>query len=118
MEKLKLLRCQKTNRSWYGLRRKMSISEVSELSILSYTQNRNIESLGNMSLPSNSDSSYNSIFKNEKMWAEQKAERFQNDLKEKIKISEISQFLILPYSQDRKLGNLGNFVYLEFWHWL
>ena len=110
MDKLKLLRCPKTNRSWYGLRRKMNISEVSELSNLSYTQNGNIESLGNMSLPSNSESSYNSIFKNEKIWAEQKAGRFQNDLKEKIKISEISQFLILPYTQNRKLGNLGNFV--------
>ena len=52
------------------------------------------------------------------LWAEQKTERFWYDLKEKRKISEISEFSILPYTQDRKLGNLGNFVYLELWHWL
>ena len=44
---------------------------------------------------------------------ERKTERFRYDLKEKINISEISEFSILPYIQDRKLGNLGNFVYLE-----
>ena len=49
-----------------------------------------------MSVPSNSDSSYNSRFKTTKTWTEQKAERFQCDLKKKIKISEISEFSILP----------------------
>ena len=52
------------------------------------------------------------------LWTELKTGRFRYDLKEKIKISEISEFSILPYTQDRKLGNLGNFVYLELWHWL
>ena len=52
------------------------------------------------------------------LWTERKTERLRYDLKEKIKISEISEFSILPYTQDRKLGNLGNFVYLELWHWL
>ena len=47
---------------------------------------------------------------------ERKTERFRYDLKEKIKISEISEFSILPYTQDRKLGNLENFVYLELLH--
>ena len=47
------------------------------------------------------------------LWTERKTERFQYDLKEKIKISEIFEFSILPYTQDQKLGNLGNFVYLE-----
>ena len=44
-----------------------------------------------------------------KIWTEGKTEIFRYDLKEKIKISEISEFSILPYTQDRKLGNLGNF---------
>ena len=52
------------------------------------------------------------------LWTERKTEKFLYDLKEKIKISEISKFSILPYTQDRKLRNLGNFVYLELWHWL
>ena len=45
--------------------------------------------------------------------SERKTERFRYDLKEKIKIFEISEFLILHYTQDGKLGNLGNFVYFE-----
>ena len=48
------------------------------------------------------------------LWTERKTEKFLYDLKEKIKISEISKFSILPYTQDRKLRNLGNFVYLEY----
>ena len=52
------------------------------------------------------------------LWTEPKTETSRYDLKEKIKISEVSRFSILPYTQDRELGNLGNFVYLELWHWL
>ena len=52
------------------------------------------------------------------LWTERKTDRFWYDLKEKIKISEICEFLIFPFTQGRKLGNLGNFVYLELWHWL
>ena len=44
----------------------MNISELSEFLILPYNQNRKLENLGNMSLTSNSDSSYNSRFKNDK----------------------------------------------------
>ena len=66
MKKLKLLRCPKTKRSRYGLRKKKKISEVSEFSILPYTQNRKLGDVRNMSPLSNSDSSYNSRFKNDK----------------------------------------------------
>ena len=45
------------------------------------------------------------------LWTELKTKSFWYDLKEKM--SEISKFLIWPYTQDRKLGNLRNFVYLE-----
>ena len=62
----KLIRCPKTKRSRYGLRRKMKISEVSEFSVLPYTKNRKLGNLENISLLSNSDSSYNSRFKNDK----------------------------------------------------
>ena len=51
-------------------------------------------------------------FKTTKIWTEQKTERFQYGLKGKVKISKISEFSILPYPQDQKLGNLRNFVYL------
>ena len=44
----------------------MKISEVSEFLILSYTQNQKLGNLENMSLPSNSESSYKSRFKNGK----------------------------------------------------
>ena len=100
MKKLKLLRCPKTKRSRYALRKKKNFRgfRVSEL-----------ENLGNMSVPLNSDSSYKSRFKYTKIWTEWKTERFQYDLKEKIQISEVSEFLILLYTQNRKLGNLGKF---------
>ena len=66
MKKLKLLRCPKTKRPRYGLRKKMEISEVPEFSILPYTQNRKLGNLRNMSFHSKSESSYNSRFKNDK----------------------------------------------------
>ena len=65
MKKLKLIRCPKTKRSRYGLRKK-KIPEVSKFSILPYTQNQKLGDLGNISLPSNSDSSYKSRFENDK----------------------------------------------------
>ena len=34
------------------------------------------------------------------VWTERKTERFRYDLKEKIKISEISEFSIFPYTED------------------
>ena len=55
MKKLKLLTCPKTERSRHGLRKKKNISEP----------NRKLGNLGNMSLPSNSDSSYKSRNKND-----------------------------------------------------
>ena len=66
MKRLKLLRCPKTKRSRYGLRRKVKTSQISEFSILRYTQNRKLGNIENKSLLSNSDSSYNSRFKNNK----------------------------------------------------
>ena len=42
---------------------------------------------------------------------EAKTKRSRYDLKEIIKIFEISEFSILRYTQDRKLGHLGNFSF-------
>ena len=47
--------------------KKKKISEVSEFSIWPCTQNRKLANLGNMSLYSNSDSSYNSRLKTTKI---------------------------------------------------
>ena len=35
-------------------------------------------------------------------------------LKEEVKICEVSEFFIWPYTQNRKLGNLENFFYFKF----
>ena len=108
MNKRKLLRCPKTKRSRYGLRRKMKISEVSEFSILSYAQNWKLGNLGNMSLLSSFDSSYNSRFRNDKnmklpknwkvpIWFKRKNKRFPSFRFcpiPKIKNSEISGILL------------------------
>ena len=99
MKKLKLLMCPKTNRSRY----------VSKFSILPYTQNRKHGNLGNISkclflqiltIVITQDLNYVLkivvITQDLKIWTDQETERFQYDLKEKIKISEISKFRFCP----------------------
>ena len=53
----------------------------------------------------------NQDLKTTKIWTGWKTERFRYNLKEKIKISEISKFSILLYTQNRKLGNLGRLYF-------
>ena len=83
----------------------MNISEVSEFSILPYSQNRKLGNLGNMSLTSNSDSSYNSRFKNHKnmnwaenwkvlIWFKGKNKNFQD--------FQVFDFALYPKSKTRK----------------
>ena len=55
------------------LEEKQKISEVSEFSIFSYTQNRKFGNLGKCSSTSNFDSSYNLSCKNHKKITEAKA---------------------------------------------
>ena len=55
------------------LEEKQKISDVSEFSILSYTQNRKIGNLGKCSFTSNFDSSCNLSCKNDKKLTEAKA---------------------------------------------
>ena len=92
------------------LEEKKKISEVSEFSILPYTQNRKLGNLRKFSFSSNFDSSCNLSCKNNKK-VRQNLKGQDMLLEEKRKISEVSEFLILPYTQNRKLGNLGKFSF-------
>ena len=101
----KLIRCPKTKRSRYGLRRKMKISEVSKFTILPYTKNRKLGNLENISLLSNSDSSYNSRFKNDKNTNWAKNGKVLIRLKRKKKNFwdfQVSDFALYPRSKTRK----------------
>ena len=89
------------------LQEEVKISEVSEFSILSYTQNQQLGNLGKCSFTSNFDSSCNLRFRKYKNELRQKLKGQDMPWEEKKKISEISEFSILSYSQNRKLGNLG-----------
>ena len=89
------------------LEEKQKISEVSDFPILPYTQNRKLGNLGKCSFTSNFDSSCNLRFRNDKNELRQKLKGQDMLLEEKKKISEISEFWILSYTQNRKLGNLG-----------
>ena len=85
------------------LEEKRKISEISEFSILPYTQNRKLGNLGKCSFTSNFDSSCNLRFRNDKNELRQKLKGQDMLLEEKKKISEISEFSILSYTQNRKL---------------
>ena len=68
-----------------------------KLLILPYTQHWKLRNHRNVSPLSNSED-----LKITKIWTERKTESFKYDLKEKVKVSEISEFSILPYTQVRK----------------
>ena len=89
------------------LEEKKKISEFFEFLILSYTQNRKLENLGKCFVTSNFDSSCNLRFRNNKNELRQKRKGQDTLLEEKKKTSEFFEFLILSYTQNRKLGNLG-----------
>ena len=96
------LRCKnaKNRKTRYASRRKKKISEISKFSILPYTRNRTLGNLRKYSFTSNFDSSFTLRCKNAKNRKTRYASR------RKKKISEISKFSILQYTQNRKLGNL------------
>ena len=83
----------------------MKISEVSEFSILLYTQNRKLGNLGNMSLPSNSGSSYKSRFKNDRNmnWAKnRKVPIWLKRKKKNFRDFQVFDFALHPKSKTRK----------------
>ena len=84
----------------------MKISEVSEFSILPYSQNRKLGNLGRCSFTSNFDSNCDLRFRNDKNELRWKLQDKDMLLEEKQKIPEIAEFSILSYTQNQKLGNL------------
>ena len=84
----------------------MKISEVFEFSILSYIQNRKLGNLGKCYFTSNFDSSCNLGFRNDKNELRQKLKGQYMLLDEEKNIFEVSEFSILSYTQNQKLGNL------------
>ena len=72
-----------------------------------YTQNRKLGNLGKCSFTLHFDSSCNLRLRNDKNELRQKLKGQDMLLEEEKKIFEISEFSILPYTQNRKLGNLG-----------
>ena len=95
----------KTKRSPYGLRRKINISEISELFFFPIPKIESLEISEICLLLHILTVVMNQDLKTTRIWTEQKTERFQYDLKEKKKISEISEFWILalyPRSKTRK----------------
>ena len=91
------------------LEEKKKISEVSEFSILPHIQNRKLGNLGKCSFTSTFDNCCNLRFRNDKNELRQKRKGQDMLLEEKKKISKVSECSILPYTQNRKLGNLIKF---------
>ena len=89
-----------------GLIRNKNISEVSEFSILVYTQNRKLGNLGKFYLLK-----FLIVYgtQNKKNDLKEKTLTLRFGLRRKMSISEISEFSILLYTWNRKLGNLGKF---------
>ena len=80
------------------LEEKKKISEVSEFSILFYTQNRKLGNLGKCSFTSNFDNSCNLRFKNDKNELRQKLKGQDMLLEEKRKFPRFPSFRFCPIS--------------------
>ena len=78
------------------LEEKKKISEISEFSILPYTQNRKLWNLGKCSFPSNFDSSCNLRFRKDKNELRKKLKSQDMLLEEKKKIPRFPSFRLCP----------------------
>ena len=58
---------------------------------------------------------WNRSSKNYKIPKEKETIKLRCGLIRKKTVSEVSEFSILAYTQNRKLGNLGKFYLLNFW---
>ena len=83
------------------------ISEVFEFPILFYTQNRKLGNLGKYCFTSNFDSSSNLRCKNNKKLTATKTQRSRYAFRRKKENFRDFPVSILPYTQNRKLENLG-----------
>ena len=92
----------------------LKISEVSESSILPYTQNRKLGNLGKCSFTSNFDSSCNLRFRNDKNELRQKLKIIKWIMKEKRKPPSfrVFDFALYPKSKTRKSQKV--FFYFKF----
>ena len=79
----------------------MRISKVSEFLILPYTQNRKLGNFGKCSFASNFEICFNFRFRNDKNELTQKFKGQDMLSEEKNKISEVSEFSIFLYTQNR-----------------
>ena len=87
------------------LEKKVNISEVSEFSILPYTQNRNLGNLGNFSFISNFDSCCKLRCKNNKKLTKTKNKKKNNKInnkKIKTKFSRFPSFQFCPIPKIEK----------------
>ena len=82
-------------------------SEISKYWILPYIQNRKLGNLRKCSFTSNFDSCCNLRFRNDINELRQKLKGNARYAFRRKKMSEVSEFSILLYTQNRKLGNLG-----------
>ena len=78
--------------------KKVKICEISEFSILPYTQNRKLGNLGKCSFTSNFDSSCNLRFRKDKNELRKKLKSQGMLLEEEKKNPEIYEFSVLPYT--------------------
>ena len=95
---------------------KVKISEVPKSSILPYTKNRNLGTLGKFFFTSNFERKCYSDVKTTKNLLRQKLKDQDMLLLEKVKNSKVSEFLILFYTQNWKLGNLGKCCFTSNFH--
>ena len=90
----------------------MSSSEVSEFSILPYTQNRKLRNLGKFYF-----TKFFVVYETQNLKTDwkmtQNKKRYFYDViwEEKMPISKVSEFTILPYTWNRKLGKLQKFSF-------
>ena len=96
------------------LLKKVKISEVSEFSILSYTQNRKLGNLGKCSFTSNFDSSCNLRFRNNKNELRQtlKGQGVLLEEKKNFRDFRVFDFALHPKSKTRKSRKV--FFYFKF----
>ena len=96
------------------LEEKNKISEVSEFSILPYTQNQNLGDLGKCSFTSNFDSCYNLRFRKDKNELRQKLKVIKWIKKKKRKLPRFSRFRICAISKLKTGKSQKVFFYFKF----
>ena len=96
-----------------SLEEKKKISEVSEFSILFYTQNRKLGNLGKCSFTSNFDNSCNLRFKNDKNELRQKLKGQDMLLEEKRKFPRFPSFRFYPTPKIENSEILESVVSLQ-----